>query len=96
MSLVEKARSDLAEERLLTNTFNESTGLTWLWSILFGPLYFWVHGFVGRGFVLLAICLFTFGIGVLLAPFLAYPGWKKRARLKAADLVAISNARSSR
>jgi len=95
-SLVERARADAAETRLLAKTYNESTGLTWLWSMLFGPLYFWVHGFIGRGFLLLALCLPTFGLAVLVAPFLAYAGWSKRARLKAEDLVTISNARSAR
>jgi|TARA_R100000935_G_scaffold55959_1_gene86619 hypothetical protein len=92
-SLVAEARADKAEAELLTDTFNESTGLTWLWSILFGPIYFWVHGFVGRGFVLLAICIVTLGFGVFFAPFLAYPGWKKRARRKAENMTLISRAR---
>jgi hypothetical protein len=74
-SLVAEARADKAEAELLTDTFNESTGLTWLWSILF------------------AICIVTLGFGVFFAPFLAYPGWKKRARRKAENMTLISRAR---
>lgn len=93
-TVVDRARSEEAEKRMLIRTYNGSTGLTWLWSILFGPLYFWVHGFVGRGFLLLGLCIVTMGFGIIAAPFLAYAGWKKQARLKAEDLVAISNART--
>ncbi|WP_324754905.1 hypothetical protein [Roseovarius sp. Pro17] len=92
-NLIAQAQADKAETALLTDTFNESTGLTWLWSLMFGPMYFWVHGFVGRGFLLFFLCLFTFGIGLLAAPFIAYPAWKKRARLKAENMTAISRAR---
>lgn len=45
--LVAQAEGDMAEARQLAATFNESTGLSWLWAFLFGPIYFWVHGFVG-------------------------------------------------
>lgn len=92
-NLVAEAQADKAEVEILTDTFNESTGFTWLWSLLFGPLYFWVHGFVGRGFILLAICIVTIGFGVLLAPFLAYPAWKNRARRKAENMASISRAK---
>ncbi|MCX7565472.1 hypothetical protein OS189_03820 [Sulfitobacter sp. F26169L] len=92
-NLVTEAQADKAEVELLTDTFNESTGLTWLWSMMFGPMYFWVHGFIGRGFLLLAICVVTLGFGILLAPFLAYPGWKKRAQRKASNMTTISKAR---
>jgi hypothetical protein len=92
-NLVADAKADIAEAAELATTFDESTGFTWLWSILFGPLYFWVHGFVGRGFILLGISIVTLGLGVLVAPFLAYPAWKKKARIKAENLTAISRAR---
>jgi hypothetical protein len=94
--LVAQAEGDRAEARQLAATFNESTGLSWLWALLFGPLYFWVHGFVARGFVLLGISIITLGFGLLLAPFIVYPAWRKKAEQKANDLVAISRARDGR
>jgi len=94
--LVSLAEGDKAEMRQLAATFNESTGLSWLWAFLFGALYFWVHGFVARGFVLLIITVCTFGFGALIAPFIVYPAWRKRAEAKARDMVAISRARESR
>lgn len=94
--LVAQAEGDMAEARQLAATFNESTGLSWLWALLFGPIYFWVHGFVGRGFALLGISILTLGLGLLLAPFIVYPAWRKRAEKKANDMVAISKARAGR
>lgn len=93
-SLVAKAEAEAAESRQLAATFNESTGLSWLWALLFGPLYFWVHGFVARGFVLLGISLVTLGIGALLAPFIVYPAWRKRAETKARDIVTIARVKN--
>lgn len=95
-NLIAQAEGDKAEARQLSDTFNESTGLSWLWAFLFGPIYFWVHGFVGRGFILLAITIVTLGFGALLAPFIVYPAWRKRAERKANDMVAISKARAGR
>ncbi|MFC6585912.1 hypothetical protein [Sulfitobacter pacificus] len=94
--LVSSAMANQAEKRQLTATFDESTGLSWLWAFLFGPMYFWVHGFVARGFVLLLICICTLGFGILIAPFIVYPAWRKRAERKADDMVTIANARGSR
>ena len=94
--LVRIAEGDKAEMRQLAATFNDSTGLSWLWALLFGPIYFRVHGFVARGFILLGITVVTFGFGGLIAPFIAYPAWRKRAEAKARDMVAISRARDGR
>ena len=46
----------------LAESFNEKTSLTWLWSLLFGPLWFLVNGFIGWGLAL-------FGLGVVIAVF---------------------------
>lgn len=94
--LVRETAADQAEIRQLASTFNESTGLSWLWALLFGALYFWVHGFVARGFVLLGITIVTLGFGALLAPFIVYPAWRKRAESRARDMVTISRARDGR
>jgi len=92
-SLVEEVEADKAEAELLKESFKESTGLTWLWSLLFGPIYFWVHGFVLMGFVALVIAVATFGVGILAAPFLAYYAWGDRAKKKAENAVAVSKLR---
>ncbi|MEL7215896.1 MAG: hypothetical protein AAGJ96_08210 [Pseudomonadota bacterium] len=92
-NLVAEAQADKAEVELLMATYNDSTGLTWLWALLFGPIYFWVHGFVALGFAQLALSIVTFGFGILAAPFLAYYAWRQRARKKAENAVAVSKLR---
>ena len=82
--------ADLAEIEELTDVHNESTGLSWLWALLFGPLYYWTNGFVGRGFVVLALNFIL--IGFIISPFLAYPAWRKRAYSKAVRLYHINKA----
>ena len=79
----------------LERQYDESTKLSWFWALLFGPIYFAVHGFWGRAaFVLLLNFII---IGFFIAPFLAYPGWKKRARERARDtLLAASLIHSAR
>lgn len=89
-NLVEEVEADKAEAELLKKSFKESTGLTWLWALLFGPIYFWVHGFVLMGFVVLIIAVATFGVGILAAPFIAYYAWGDRAKKKAENAVAVS------
>jgi hypothetical protein len=48
--LVEEVVADKAELELIAETYNESTGLSWLWAFIFGPIYFWVNGFVFSAF----------------------------------------------
>ena len=92
--LVAEANADKAQAELLKDSFKESTGLTWLWSFLFGPIYFWVHGFIALGFVQLIISIATYGVGILAAPFLAYYAWNNRAKKKAENAIAVSKLRS--
>ena len=80
-----------AEAAALADTFNEATGLSWLWAFLFGPLYFAVHGFWSRALVVLILNFFF--IGFVVAPFLAYPAWRKRAEEKAQQLLLIDSIR---
>ena len=87
-NLHEKVIGEKAEIELTADAHNESTGLSWLWAFLFGPIYFWVHGFVLIGFVILALNFLI--IGFIIPPFIVYPLWKKRAHEKAEKLVAIS------
>lgn len=77
-----KAKVELMAERL-----NESTKASWLWAFLFGPIYFAAHGFWGKFFLVLLLNL-CFFIGVIVAPFLAYPAWRSRAREKAEKMIA--------
>jgi len=83
-----------AEAVALATSFNESTGLSWLWAFLFGPLYFAVHGFWSRALVVLLLNFLI--IGFILAPFLAYPAWRKRAEEKAEQLLLIDSVRQRR
>ena len=51
-----------------------------------GPLYFAAHGFWGRAVLVLALNFVL--IGFIVAPFLAYPAWRERAREKAERAIA--------
>jgi hypothetical protein len=93
-NLVNDIQSDKAEIDLIAETYDESTGLSWLWAFLFGPIYFWVNGFVARGFVVLLLNFVV--IGFIVAPFLAYPAWKKRAYAKAEKLHMVNKAAQNR
>ena len=55
-----------------SNGYRESiSGLTWLWALIFGALYFAYKG-IWRHFVIgLILGIFTFGISWLLYPFFA-------------------------
>lgn len=92
--IVNQAKGNQAEIDLIAETYNESTGLSWLWAFLFGPLYFWVHGFVARGFVVLLLNFII--IGFLVSPFLAYPAWRKRAESRAIKMHAVTKAAQNR
>ncbi|WP_158514978.1 DUF2628 domain-containing protein [Nioella nitratireducens] len=89
-----EAATQEAEVDLLAESFDESTGLSWLWAFLFGPLYFLAHGFWQRA--LLVLLLNFFIIGFFVAPFLAYPAWKARAKEKAEKMLLVDRVRSGR
>lgn len=72
----ERSRRDAQAEAL-----DESTGLSWLWALLFGPIYFAVHRFWWRALLVLALDFIL--IGFVVAPFMAYPAWRSRARKSA-------------
>jgi hypothetical protein len=55
--------------------------MSWFWALMFGPLYFAAHGFWGRALIVLVPGFFF--IGIIVAPFLAYPAWRRRAKKKA-------------
>ena len=93
-NIVAETQADRAELELLAETYNESTGLSWLWAFLFGPLYFWVNGFVGYGFLIFFLNFII--IGFVVAPFLAYPAWRKRSMDKAKKLHAVNKAAQNR
>ena len=71
---------------LMAPKLDESTSLSWLWAFLFGPIYFAAHGFWGRAVLVLALNFVL--IGFIVAPFLAYPAWRERAREKAERAIA--------
>ena len=70
-----------AKIETLAAQMNESTALSWLWAFCFGPIYFAAHGFWGRAVLVLALNFVL--IGFIVAPFLAYPAWRERARKNA-------------
>lgn len=72
----------------IIDAHNGSTCLTWFWSLVFGPFYFAVYGFWGAAIL---SCL-TLNFLFICAPFVAYDGWKKRAREEAAQSSTIINA----
>ena len=71
---------------LMAPKLDESTSLSWLWALFFGPLYFAAHGFWSRA-ALVFVLNFAL-IGFIVAPFLSYPAWRERAREKAERAIA--------
>ena len=61
--------------------FNQSTGLTWLWSLLFGWIWFMWWGWYGKAVLVLVLQLTL--IGYVLIPFIAYDAWRKQAEADA-------------
>lgn len=94
MELTERVRVNQAKIEQLADSFNESTGLTWLWAFLFGPIYFAVHGFWSRAALILVLNFII--IGFLVSPFIAYPAWRNRAKEKAERALLLDAAEQSR
>jgi len=89
--LTKEAVAREAEAAVLAESFDESTDLSWLWALLFGPIYFAFHGFWGHA--VLIFVLWPIVIGFIVAPFLVYPAWKKRAQEKAEMLIVLDSLR---
>jgi hypothetical protein len=89
--LAAEAQVDKANIAELARSFDDSTGLSWLWAFLFGPIYFAVHGFWGRAAIVFVLNFFI--IGFFVAPFLAYPAWRSRAEERAANMVTLDKFR---
>lgn len=89
--LQKEAVANKAEADVLADTFDDSTGVSWLWAFLFGPIYFAVHGFWGRA--LLVFLLNFLIIGFFVSPFLAYPAWRDRAQKKADKMLMVDSVR---
>ena len=66
-----------------SNNYVESSGsaFTWLWCLLFGPLYFLVKGNIFHAILSFVLALFTLGISHLLYPFFVY-GINRRRYLR--------------
>jgi membrane protein YdbS with pleckstrin-like domain len=79
------------EAKALSKSYDESTSLSWLWAFLFGPIYFAVHGFWARAFVLFLLNIVF--IGIVVGPFMAYPAWRKRAEEAARQHLLIDGIR---
>ena len=61
------------------NDFEEtvSSGLSWLWCFLFGPIYWAVKGIWRHAVVHLALAIITAGIAHFVYPFFTYKIIKK-------------------
>jgi len=87
LRLRREAKASRVEAAALADSFDESTGLSWFWALIFGPLYYLVHGFYARALVVLVLDLLV--IGVVVSPFLAYPAWRKRALARAQVMLSV-------
>lgn len=65
----------------MTEDLNESTGASWLWAFLFGPIWFLFIGSWRYAAISLVLSLFV--VGIIINPFLAYPAHRAVARDKA-------------
>ena len=90
--LAEIARRQEAEVALWAAEMTESTRLTWLWALLFGPLYFAAHGFREQAVAVLVLDLLL--VGLVATPFLAYRAWRRRGRERAEFLHGMLSARA--
>ena len=75
-------------------TDNGPIDLSWLWASLFGPVFFWVNGFVALGFFFLALNIVV--IGSYIATYTAYKAWRKRALESAEKLNVVNKAYQNR
>lgn len=91
--LAEMARLQEAEIAAWADEMNESTRLTWLWALLFGPLYFAAHGFRSQAVLVLLLDLML--VGLLAAPFLAYLAWRQRGAERAEWLSLMLRSRAA-
>jgi hypothetical protein len=72
--LTQKKREQIS---LAAEVHNESTGASWFWALLFGPLYYARFGFWGRAIIILALN-FAY-IGFIISPLIVYQAWRSRA-----------------
>lgn len=87
LRLRREAEASRVAARAVADSLDESTGLSWLWALLFGPLYYLAHGFYARALVVLLLDLMV--IGFVVSPFLAYPAWRKRALARAEVMLRV-------
>lgn len=90
--LAEMARLQEAQIAAWADEMDESTRLTWLWALLFGPLYFLAHGFRGQAALVLVLDLAL--VGLVAAPFLAHLAWRRRGQERAAWLSLMLRSRA--
>lgn len=90
--LAEMARLQEAQIATWAEQMDESTRLTWLWALLFGPLYFLAHGFRGQAALVLLLDLAL--VGLVAAPFLAHLAWRRRGRERAEWLSLMLRSRA--
>lgn len=92
------AKIDRAEIKALAKDLNESTRLSWLWAILFGPFYYAANGLWSQALVIFLLALVCAAAIPLLLPFVwiggglaVYSTWRGKAE-KEARRAIISRA----
>lgn len=90
-NISERVLAEKAQIEQMTEAYNESTGASWLWALLLGPIYYAYFGFWGRAVIIFLLNVIL--IGIIISPLIVYPAWKSRARMKAEQTVAIDKVR---
>ena len=70
----------------LAAQLDESTGLSWLWCFLFGPLWFIFIGSWKWAVIAIFAAIVTFGLSVIIMPFFAYVAHRDVAMAQALRL----------
>lgn len=86
--LAKEVNAYLAETKLLADELNESTGLSWLWALLFGPIWALTIGSGKYAGIMLLVWILTLGFGWITWPFFAYAAHRDVASKKAELMMA--------
>ncbi len=72
-----------------TADMDESTGLSWLWCFLFGPLWFLFIGSGKWALISFIAAIFTIGLSMFVMPFFAYKAHRDVARKNAISITSV-------
>ena len=71
----------------MAEELDESTSLSWLWCLLFGPFWFAFIGSWKWFFISLLAAIVTAGLSIVIMPFFAYKAHRDLAMAKALTLI---------